>query len=105
MRGSARTIAAQSKGYEAHITFMAPKGFQIWTNGWKFSKIDGDPVLGDGVKCYLTKHFKITNDKHQEACIVAEMRDIQSKIEVFDDVKGTRIKLELIVFDEITKND
>jgi len=49
--------------YESHITFTpdAPEeealvkllGKQL---SWPFSKIDGDPHLGEGVKRYLTRY-------------------------------------------------
>jgi hypothetical protein len=47
-------------GYECHVTFKGEDAAAVQeldVPGWKFSKIDGDPVLGAGVKCYLTAHF------------------------------------------------
>lgn len=52
--------------YECHVTFLLPPivpPIGGWTNhftfpGWKFSSIDGDPVLGSGVKSYLTRQMK-----------------------------------------------
>ncbi len=45
--------------YEAHITFKNSDRELVQKNcphGWKFSAIDGDPVLGKEVFCYLTSH-------------------------------------------------
>lgn len=44
--------------YECHVTFTTPTGLDPGIRGWKFSRIDGDPVLGRGVKSYLTRQFK-----------------------------------------------
>lgn len=45
------------KGYECHLTFRADAARQVenQANGfWKFSRIEGDPVLGQELYCYLT---------------------------------------------------
>lgn len=44
--------------FECHVTFTTPTGLDPGIRGWKFSRIDGDPVLGQGVKSYLTRQFK-----------------------------------------------
>lgn len=47
--------------YECHVTFMGLRENLPTIAGelkhWKTSAIDGDPLLGDGVKCYLTRHY------------------------------------------------
>ena len=42
----------QEGKYELHITLT--KAVEL--EGWKSSAIDGDPLLGDGVKHYLTTY-------------------------------------------------
>ncbi len=48
--------------FECHITYPRDKSDIIENLAkklhWKFSKIDGDPVLGKEVFCYLTTHDK-----------------------------------------------
>ena len=64
--------------------------------GWKFSCIDGDPVLGAGVKCYATTFSKGSK----------ELQAIQDELDVAAHVlqdAGCRVirkKIELVVFDE-----
>lgn len=46
--------------YECHITFRGEEATLVemaGLPGWSFSKIDGDPVMGKGVLCYLTANF------------------------------------------------
>jgi hypothetical protein len=43
--------------YELHITFKGPLNCDP-PRPWKYSQIDGDPVLGVGVKAYLTRQVK-----------------------------------------------
>ncbi len=47
---------------------MGPTGM-----GWKFSQIDGDPVLGEGVKSYFTRQFR--NSLHLDS-IKAEVDQV-----------------------------
>lgn len=46
--------------YECHITCSRDDAGKVQAVakhvGWKFSQIDGDPVLGKEVFCYLTTH-------------------------------------------------
>ena len=45
------------RGYECHLTFRddpEAKLEEFTPYGWTFSKIDGDPLLGQQVYCYWT---------------------------------------------------
>lgn len=49
--------------FECHITFPASDSMIARTTagqrgfeGWKYSVIEGDPLLGPGVHAYLTRH-------------------------------------------------
>lgn len=70
---SAATVKANEHnmkhGFELHITVNADNDTQLTMQkcmaaynktrnlgGWSFSRIDGDPVLGAGVKSYLTSY-------------------------------------------------
>lgn len=96
--------------YECHITFMMPGGQAApdtvqWlekNTGWLFSAIDGDPVLGPGRKCYLTKHYPASAHTSHT---VAEAEEVKRKMgKVADFVRGTNVdvirqKIELVIFD------
>ena len=64
---------------------------------WKFSKIDGDPKLGRGVKCYATKQY---NMKISQEFIVSAMNTISTAIQGATGCVILRKKIELVVFDE-----
>tara|TARA_R110000782_G_scaffold148701_2_gene241431 strand:+ start:136 stop:456 length:321 start_codon:yes stop_codon:yes gene_type:complete len=48
--------------YEVHITFIGPLN-ETPPRPWKYSQIDGDPVLGEGIKAYLTRQYKGGTEK------------------------------------------
>jgi len=81
--------------YECHVTFLDPGYPPDDLAGWTFSRIDGDPNLGAGVKCYLTRHLpeRIGLDEAIGQTHYA-MGFLQAKhIEVL------RCKVELVVYD------
>lgn len=79
--------------WEAHVTFYSDKELTYPT--WRFSKIDGDPVLGKGVKMYLTKQFRITVTIED---ILNEMKEVVKYI--WDSgAESFRRKIERVVFD------
>lgn len=87
--------------YEAHITMLAEKPDHRYLKdlveryGWKFSKIDGDPNLGDGVKCYATKHFKSSLPKEK---VLEELTAVARHLDgIYGDV--IREKIELVIHD------
>lgn len=88
--------------YELHITcegdpkIVAPLVESI---GWKFSAIDKDIVLGDGVKCYATRHLHIDTPDVQ----ISEALLNNSNILMARGVKVVRRKIEKVVFDELIK--
>lgn len=95
--------------YEAHITFNHQ--VREWverhhSQKWKFSAIDGDPVLGDRVYCYLTSY-----DEDQWN-LLSRMQDEVSNVSAFipsevywDHGAPVRLKIERIVYDTKTNRD
>lgn len=69
---------------------------------WKFSCIDGDILMGDGVKCYATRHFHakygqevITQRLHEAADILRTRLGGRLGFEAV-----VRRKVELVLFDD-----
>lgn len=80
--------------YEAHITFQltystALQEFAKADNGWTYSCIDGDPLLGAGLRCYLTGH-----DDDRDALLMRMIKVCGTLRIPF-----TRMKIEETVFD------
>lgn len=88
--------------YECHITVL-PNSYwsvalleqRIPHDGWHFSKIDGDPNLGAGLKCYATKHFPAQTD----FLSVLDQLDKTARALQAHDVHVIRTKIELILYD------
>lgn len=87
--------------YEAHITILEDRPRKLIQDAveqikWKFSAIDGDPVLGKRVYCYATKHYPLRIGKDiavQDLLIAARrlgLNVVRRKIEqvIFDDRFG-----------------
>ena len=88
------------KYYECHITMLLKPNTKIekqHRGQWKFSQIDGDPVLGDGVKSYLTTFYPEHMTLEE---IVDEMNYKAESIRGIYDAKILRTKVELVVYDE-----
>jgi hypothetical protein len=83
--------------YECHVTFTGdgdePPSSK--PRGWKFSRIDGDPDLGAGVNCYLTRHYPV---RLPLARVVGELnRAARALSDLGYAVR--RLKVELVVHD------
>lgn len=91
--------------YECHITIELPDSVfitllekKILENGWKFSKIDGDPIFGKGIKCYATQHFNSSKNVNK---VLEEMNNVAEHLDILG-FNVIREKIELIIYD--TKN-
>lgn len=85
--------------YEAHITMEGlPSEVRpaVEKLKWKFSCISGDPTLGDGIKCYATKHFKESRDREE---VLEELKNTARKLHT-STCKVIRRKIELVIFDD-----
>lgn len=82
--------------YEIHITYAlsAPVSKIVSLEGWSKSKIDGDPVLGAGVKHYFTKHTKTLSEAE------TALKEATDFLEVCYGVVILRTKIEHIVHDQ-----
>ena len=81
--------------YEAHITYKAEHRAHLEAlliPGWKFSAIDGDPVLGKEVYCYLTSY-----DKDGKNLLARMQRTVETI-----GFEAVRQKVEQIVYDTKT---
>jgi hypothetical protein len=87
------------KYYELHLTMEGdPKVIRpvVEAFRWKFSAIDGDIVVGDGVKCYATKHY---NYRYSPSEMKDTIIGAASWVEAAG-VKVIRRKVELVIFDD-----
>lgn len=85
-----------SRDYEAHITFPRRDEETVkrlaLSGRWKFSRIDGDPVLGDAVFCYLTSYGR--NYGSLKSAMDSEAQRARNH-----GAEVVRTKLEEILFD------
>lgn len=93
------THTHQEGKYELHITLTEKAELE----GWKPSAIDGDPLLGNGVKHYLTTYAASEKSAHEKICnALWALGDKGLRSSVL------RAKIEYIVydvkFDKITDN-
>lgn len=82
--------------FEIHITlgndFRPDSAILKHFNTWKYSCIDGDPLLGKGKKHYLTTHRKT---RPNAVAAITTMVDILEEYSY----KILRVKIEAIVYD------
>jgi hypothetical protein len=85
--------------FECHVTMLGnPVEIRpvVESLKWKFSVIDGDPVLGEGIKCYATRLFNKklgTEDVTKNLLRTAEALECQGFVVL-------RRKVELVIFDD-----
>lgn len=85
--------------YECHITFEGDNGEAIVKSlGWAYSRIDGDPVMGKGVRQYAIIQANQRNPQDQVAKLLMATANAMRE----RGLKVTRIKIELVLFDQRT---
>jgi len=85
--------------YEAHVTMLGvPDDIRPLVENlrWKFSCIDGDINLGDGVKCYATRQFKGTLTEQE---VVGKLYYAVGYLEGYG-LQVIRRKVEVVIFDD-----
>lgn len=85
--------------YECHVTMEGNPleiGPFVKKLGWKFSAIDGDPVLGRGIKCYATNLY--SKQKTEEE-VVALLKSTAARIMEVG-ITVLRRKVELVIYDD-----
>jgi hypothetical protein len=86
--------------YECHVTFNKEREEDLKDLAkefhWKYSAIDGDPVLGNKVFAYLTTHDKDYDTIYRRMKTVEELACLQGTLPV-------RSKIEHIVYDTKVK--
>lgn len=91
--------------YECHITLLG-KPWEVSKVveklGWKFSVIDGDPDLGEGIKCYATRQF---NMKYKTEFIIDIVDETAEEIAKAKGIKVLRRKIEIVIYDKKTINN
>lgn len=84
--------------YECHITMLGdPVVIRPFVEElkWKFSCIDGDPSLGDGLKCYATYFF---NAKLTEQAVINKLQAVGMALRTVG-INVIRLKTERVVYD------
>ena len=84
--------------YECHITLEGDPALlkhAVENLKWKFSKIDGDPVMGAGVKCYATRHYNV---RWPERDVLSFLHTTAAELALNFTV--TRKKIELVIYDD-----
>lgn len=105
LRGLPIYEVTMAQYYECHVTMVANRDMfpTIKANvdklSWKFSAIDGDPSLGEGVKCYATKHFRANMDP---TTVLEKLNETADEI-TKSGVEVVRRKIELVIYDDRAK--
>lgn len=89
------------KYFECHITMLGDPSFirpKVEALKWKFSVIDGDPVLGSGVKCYATRLSK----ESLGADRVLEQLLHTAATLAWEGCEILRRKVEMVIYDDKT---
>lgn len=93
------------KYYELHVTFKGPSlieylhcHFEPPPKPWTYSRIDGDPMFGEGVKQYLTTHCTV--DRTIEDLVSNELANAKRWL-IARGFTVLRSKVELVVHDEV----
>lgn len=91
-----------NRKFESRITFHINDATEVERisnlSGWKFSKIDGDALLGSKPYCYLTSYNEDGNELLKAARSV-------SIVLLNMGIHTLRIKVEEIVYDTKTGHD
>lgn len=85
--------------YECHITIEGDPTIVkplVQETKWKFSAIDGDSNLGDGIKCYATRQL---NAKYSMPEVVENLHRIANKLQE-NGLTILRRKVELVLYDD-----
>lgn len=85
--------------YECHITLEGnPDTIRpfVEREKWKFSAIDGDIALGDGLKCYATRHF---HRKLPPEEVIEILNKVADRLEEAY-LTVIRRKVELVIYDD-----
>lgn len=82
--------------HELHITYLGDPASE--TKGWSQSTIDGDIILGEGPKRYLTHHAPGTAP---QSILIKDMERIADDLRA-SGRKVLRTKIELVVYDRRT---
>ena len=91
--------------YECHITLKdsLPRDYvrqQVEEFNWKFSAIDGDPILGNETFCYATRHYPESKPKDE---VIKDMNDMAVRL-AKDEIEVVREKVELVIYDTKVRN-
>jgi len=84
--------------FECHVTMNGdPTMIKpiVETSKWTFSAIDGDPDLGNGVKCYATKQYNERSGLPAAIGAVSVIAEVLQKA----GVNVVREKVEMVVYD------
>ncbi len=88
--------------YECHITCSRIDSNKVLKiaeeTKWKFSAIDGDPIMGKEPYCYLTQYCSDPKDLYDSMKLVCRLLTSY-------DVKVLREKIEQIIYDTKTGVD
>lgn len=89
--------------YECHITMEGdPKILRpiVEATKWKFSAIHDDIILGEGLKCYATRHFNVRmGDRRVMESLQATAQSMQQQ-----GARVLRRKIERVLYDDRIDN-
>lgn len=94
---------AVKRKFECHITIPREFGPIVRTywdgvQGWGYSQIDGDPILGKQVYCYLTRYDS------DAVTLLSKMKETVGALRT-NHIPVLREKIEEIIYDTKTGHD